>query len=480
LVIALAAAAAALILLFGFSAWLFSRNMGQARRQSEERMTGLAVYIAGHLKDDIFSYPFEFQPSLFPAPYADQQGGWLASLTRATGLERAVITDSAGVVYVSSQNLIGSGEEIHPYLVDKALFARAAEENLPVFTPLSQIDGVHFQSLYYPFTLRGKRHVVVLESDQNFIAYVEQFRNYLWFASLFLLALFALLAAGLFFLERKFRAALAESRRNEHLAFLGRTSAELAHELKNPLAIIKASVDVLRNKLDPKREHAAFGYLSEEVMRLSRMINNILGFSKDRPLESRPFAPLGALRESREAQLPDFPEVEWTLDAPETLMLLGDRDAFRQLAENLARNASNAMGGKGTFKVTWEARGKGGTMLFSDSGPGLPKAVRGKLFEPFVSGSKTGTGLGLAIVKSLCERMGWSIALAADAGAGGKRTCFEVGIPGGKIAPAAKTPEAKAAPQSPAGKSPDRRQGTDDNGTRTAGPGTAPIRAEEA
>jgi signal transduction histidine kinase len=92
--------------------------------------------------------------------------------------------------------------------------------------------------------------------------------------------------------------------------------------------------------------------------------------------------------------------------------------------------------------VTWEARGKDGALLFSDSGPGLPKAVRGKLFEPFVSGSKTGTGLGLAIVKSLCERSGWSISLAADAGAGGKPTCFEVAIPGKKIAPAAKTLEA--------------------------------------
>src|SRR5690606_39762419 len=48
-------------------------------------------------------------------------------------------------------------------------------------------------------------------------------------------------------------------------------SAELAHELKNPLAIIKASVDVLRNQLDPKREHPAFGYLSDEVMRLSQI-----------------------------------------------------------------------------------------------------------------------------------------------------------------------------------------------------------------
>ncbi len=435
---ALAGAAAALILLFGFSAWLFSRNMGQARNKSEGRMTGLATYIAEHLKDDIFSFPFEFQPSVFPAAYAEQQGEWLSRLTRATGLERAVITDSAGMVYASSQNLIVSGEEIRPYLIDTLLFASAARENRAIFTPLSEIDGVQFQSLYFPFTLREKRQMVVLESDQNFIAYVEQFRNYLVFASMFLIVLFAVLAAGLFALERQFQAALAVSRRNEHLAFLGRTSAELAHELKNPLAIMKASVDVLRNKLDPNREHAAFGYLSEEVMRLSRLIGNILGFSKDRPLEAKPFPPRQALTESREAQRADFPGVEWTISVPGDLILSGDRDVFRQLAENLARNASNAMGGKGSLSVTWEARERGGALLFTDTGPGLPKAVRARLFEPFVSGSRTGTGLGLSIVKSLCERLGWTIALTADAGVDGRPTCFEIGIPKNRIAPPAK------------------------------------------
>jgi signal transduction histidine kinase len=429
---ALAGAAIALILLFGFSAWLFSRNMGKARNQSEDRMTGLATYIAGHLKEDIFSFPFEFQPSFFPAAYAEQQGEWLDRLTRATGLERAVITDSAGTVYASSQNLIGSGEEIRPYLLDTALFASAAREDRPIFTPLSEIDGVHFQSLYFPFTLRDKRQMVVLESDQNFIAYVEQFRTYLVFASLFLLALFAMLAAGLFALERRFQAALAVSRRNEHLAFLGRTSAELAHELKNPLAIMKASVDVLRNKLDPHRKEAAFGYLSEETMRLSRLIGNILGFSKDRPLQARPFPPREALLQSREAQRAEFPGVEWSIRVPEDLSLSGDPDLFRQLAENLARNAANAMGGKGRLTAEWlphPDKRRGGAFRFSDTGPGLPKAVRARLFEPFVSGSRAGTGLGLSIVKNLCERMGWTIALIADAGADGKPTCFEIGVP---------------------------------------------------
>src|SRR5690606_3354907 len=206
-------------------------------------------------------------------------------------------------------------------------------------------------------------------------------------------------------------------------------SAELAHELKNPLAIIKASVDVLRNQLDPKREHPAFGYLSDEVMRLSRLITNILGFSKDRPLQAKPFRPREALLEAREAQSREFPGVEWALEVPADAILPGDGEVFRQVAENLARNAANAMGGKGLFTVSLEARGRGCAFLFADTGPGIPKAVRSRLFEPFVSGSKTGTGLGLSIVKTLCERSGWTINLISDAAGGKSPTCFEVAVP---------------------------------------------------
>ena len=423
------AGAAALILLFGFSSWILSRNLGQARRASEGRMTGLAEYIADHLAEDIFSYPFEFTPSLFPPQYAEQQSRWLSRLTHATGLERAVITDSGGQVYASSENFIASGEDIRPYLVDTSLFQGSARDGRPRFTPLSEIDGVPFQSLYYPFSLRGKRQMLALESDQAFIASVEQFRTYLVVASIFVIILFAILTAVLYALERRFQAALAESRRNERLAFLGRTSAELAHELKNPLAIIKSSVDVLRKQVDPERKLPAFGYLSDEVMRLSRLIGNILGFSNEKPLEAKAFPPRAVLEEAATALGREFPEVAWTVSVPESLSLSGDADAFRQMAENLARNAAHAMGGKGGFTVSWEERGKGGAMRFADTGPGFPKAVRKHMFEPFVSGSKTGTGLGLSIVRSLCERSGWSLSLTSDRAQGDEPTCFEIGIP---------------------------------------------------
>ena len=74
-------------------------------------------------------------------------------------------------------------------------------------------------------------------------------------------------------------------------------------------------------------------------------------------------------------------------------------------------------------------RPKGGTLLFTDSGPGLSPEIRKRMFEPFVSGSKTGTGLGLSIVKNLCMRSGWSISLESNAADKGPRTCFSLWVP---------------------------------------------------
>jgi signal transduction histidine kinase len=432
LLAALAAVLAALALLFGFSAWLFSRNLEEARRISQQRMTALARYVAEQLQAEAGA-----GAAFLPDGRAGELGRWLAGLARATGLERAVIADSSGRVHSSGHPLIAGGDDLRPYLVDTALFAAAAGDGAPRFTPLAEIAGVRFQSLYHPFPLEGRRHVVVLESDQNFLASVEQFRAYLALASLFLLGVFAVLGAGLLALDRKVQAALAESRRNERLAFLGRASAELAHEIRNPLGIIKSSVDVLRRRFDPDREHKPFDFVSDEVMRLSRLISNILGLSRDRPVESKPFFPREVLEGLRDALAQELPGVQWALETPADLAITGDRDLFRQVADNLARNAAAAMGGRGRFRVAAERLpGAGIRFLFEDAGPGLPAHVRARLFEPFVSGSKAGTGLGLSIVRNLCERAGWRVSLLSDAAAGRGPTRFAVDVPGAPAAAA--------------------------------------------
>ncbi len=408
----LAFAISALIIFFGFSIFIFSRNLTEARHQSESKLFELAGYVAGHIQEDVFAEQFTLPLTFFPLSYAQQQGLWLQKLSRAAGLERVFITDSSGNLYVSSQGNLNIGTQIIPFLADSMQFFFAGAQNQPALTSWIKSKSVYYQSIYFPFLINGKIFLVVMESDQNFIANTEQFRKYIFVGSLFLLGLLFALTMGLILLDKKVNAALIRSQHQERLVFLGQTAAELAHELKNPLGIMKASIDILRKQIDPEHKNKVFMFLSDETMRLSRLINNILSFSKEKTMDKYPFSVLLVLQECQAGLEVLHPEVHWDFKIPSNLQLIGDKDAFRQIAENLLRNAIQALAGKGRLCVAFENKISGkNQLLFLDNGPGVSMAVKAKLFEPFVSESESGTGLGLAIVKKLCEKLDWNISV---------------------------------------------------------------------
>lgn len=426
-----AAGAMALLLLAGFAVYLFTRNLEIARQASRERMNNLAAYIVEHVEKDLFSYTLVLTPETLPPAFVEEKHAWLAKLARATGLQRVALTDSLGRIYVASESTLAPGSLITRHAADSTCFETAARTGDPVFCGRKH-GAIALQSLYHPFDFFGNRHLIVLESDSNFLAYLEQYRTFILAVSVFLACILAGLLAALILIERKARAALSLSRRNEQLAFLGRASAELAHELKNPLAIIKASVDVLRRQMDVERKNQAFQFLSDEVMRLSRLISNILGLSRDRQLELRLFHPAATVTPAVQATRDIYPEISVDVQIEAGLQILGDADATRQILENLLRNAAQAMVGQGRCHVTLKSVGTKAVLCVADEGPGIAPELRASLFDPFVSGNKAGTGLGLAIVRNLAERMGWRLSLLHDEaaatamGRAGVRTCFRL------------------------------------------------------
>jgi signal transduction histidine kinase len=429
--------ALSLLLLAVFAVYLFTRNLEMARKASRDRMTNLAAYVVEHVEKDLFSYTLILTPDNLPQGFAAEKGAWLARLAKATGLQRVAITDSSGRIYIASESGLKSGSSLLQS-GDSACFERANSTQSPVFCERKQ-GAVALQSLYHPFDFFGTRHQVVLESDSHLLAYLEQYRAFIWAMAAFSVCVLGGLVAALFVIDRKAREALQRSRRNEQLAFLGRTSAELAHELKNPLAIIKTSADVLRKQIDPERKNQALNFLSDEVMRLSRLISNILGLSRDRELDLRAFGPRMVLEGAQAALHEIYPEVQVHTVLPENFKVRGDIDAVRQIIENLLRNAAQAMGQKGNCHVVCKSELGEGLILVADEGPGIPAEMRQTLFDPFVTGNKAGTGLGLAIVRSLAERMGWRITLLHDQAAAEAvgveqvktqvKTCFRLSAP---------------------------------------------------
>ncbi len=220
-------------------------------------------------------------------------------------------------------------------------------------------------------------------------------------------------------------------------------AAMMAHEIKNPLAGIRGAAQLLGQTADAEgRELTAL--IASEVDRITRLIERFEALARPGPVALVPvnlnevmshvqrvgqgLAPEARLREEYDPSLPP---------------VLGERDALVQLFLNLVKNAVEATEGMGEIILRTAyrhgARVAGRALPIEacvlDDGPGLPDAISGRLFEPFVSTKPRGGGLGLAMVAKIAAEHGASV----DHARLGGRTCLRV-----RFAAAAAAPEAAA------------------------------------
>ncbi|HMH81428.1 MAG TPA: ATP-binding protein [Gemmatimonadales bacterium] len=205
--------------------------------------------------------------------------------------------------------------------------------------------------------------------------------------------------------------------RAERLEAVAELSSSLAHEIKNPLASIRSSVEQLgRAKRANADERFLTSLVVRETDRLSRLLSEFLDFSRVRATECRSLdlreVAAAAIRLVREH--PDCPaDAVIELQGDPTPME-GDEDLLHRIVSNLVLNAVQAAGDGARVEVRAgraEGRALPGSagienavcLAVRDNGPGIPEHVRARLFEPFVTGRVGGTGLGLAIVQRAVE-----------------------------------------------------------------------------
>lgn len=185
----------------------------------------------------------------------------------------------------------------------------------------------------------------------------------------------------------------------EALARIGSLAAHMAHEIRNPLAAISATLQVIVGTLPPDdRRKPILGKVQGQVHRLDRLVTDLLGYA-------RPARP--TLREARvetlardgiaQSGVPARLEID---DAGGVALV--DPEHVSQIMVNLLQNARDAAGPDGTVIVR---AGPGPQLDILDDGPGIPTDIAGQLFEPFVTSKTRGTGLGLAISRKLAQAM---------------------------------------------------------------------------
>src|SRR6266852_944497 len=226
--------------------------------------------------------------------------------------------------------------------------------------------------------------------------------------------------------------------RAERLEAVAELSSSLAHEIKNPLASIRSSVEQLgRAKRANPDEKFLVGIIVRESDRLSRLLSEFLDFSRVRVTECRPMdlhqVAQAAIRLVR--QHPDCAAgVKITLEGEPTPME-GDEDLLHRVVSNLVLNAVQAAGSSAAVKVRTgraaanELPGGAGienpvALRVSDNGPGIPPDLQERLFEPLATGRVGGTGLGLAIVQRAVEAHRGLVLVDSQAGQGPTFTIY--------------------------------------------------------
>jgi two-component system sensor histidine kinase PilS (NtrC family) len=222
-----------------------------------------------------------------------------------------------------------------------------------------------------------------------------------------------------------------EVRLKEKMAAVGELAAGIAHEIRNPLASISGSAQVLRGSSSPgSSERRLMEIVVQESQRLSSILEDFLKYVKPRERVVEPVDAAASRRdvalllENSDERLPGH-EIKVDLDPP-SVVLPADAGQLRQIFWNLARNALAAMPDGGRLTILGRLDGSSWVASLRDEGRGMSAEERDRLFTPFAHSFRGGSGLGLAIVYRIVEEHGGTIRVDTTEGHG---TTISISLP---------------------------------------------------
>lgn len=198
-----------------------------------------------------------------------------------------------------------------------------------------------------------------------------------------------------------------EMKRKEQWAAIGELSANIAHEIRNPLASLKGSIEMLREgRVPDHRRDRLMDIAVDEMERLNSIITDFLTYSSPKPLELQRVDVAGLVNTTMDLldnQNSGGSSVAIRKDLDGPTVLMADPVKLRQVFWNIGVNAMQAMSGQGTLTASVSREGSRVAIAFSDTGPGIPPENLDRVFFPFFTTKEKGTGLGLSIAYRIIE-----------------------------------------------------------------------------
>ena len=354
-------------------------------------------------------------------------GGYLAvqvqlvTLRGATGLAEASLIDTTRATLVDAR--APEDTEHSPSALD-TLTAQSlglALRGRATISPPYVHGGVRLRAALAPVIDHGRAiAVIAVEAEPTYLAPLESLARRLMLIALLSVAAIAGFTALL--VHNALAAARLERRlsRAENLAAMGQLTATLAHEIKNPLAIIRGSAERLQCGDGEQQRMAQF--VIEESDRLSRTVARYLEFARGEQVPREHGDAIAALEATLALLEGEFKARSVTLDrsrgSGDSATVLLDPESLKQVFLNLLLNAMEAMPGGGSVRVTDRLTAGNVEIVIADQGPGIPAELLRRLGSPFVTTKAQGSGLGLFLARRLAQSAGGELAIESGEGQG--------------------------------------------------------------
>ncbi len=221
----------------------------------------------------------------------------------------------------------------------------------------------------------------------------------------------------------------------EKLAAIGRLAAGIAHEVRNPLGVIRASASLVRESFAVTTDsHRACQFICDETDRLDGLITSLLAFARPTTPALQPVVVDDVLSHALRLAADELERRGIRAECATQQRIptiTGDSDLLSQAVFGLTLNAAQAIERDGRIVVRASASGSEVHVDVCDDGPGVPQELIGQIFEPFFTTKASGTGLGLPMATRIVRAHGGRLELVPGAGAGtdGRGACFRITLP---------------------------------------------------
>jgi signal transduction histidine kinase len=424
LVIGISATIFIVLAMFNLGSWFFLKRMERhLDAELSLRLSSVARVSAQLLESEGITEFYSRGDLLSGKLLADPL---LNNLRRDIELQNIFLIDRNMRALASTGQLFPLGEQIS-YVRDDSSIITLAWKGSVIASDVHKLEGSRFKTAYAPVrnALGEVNWLLVIEANAAFFEIINFFSRTIIIGGLISFAVLIVFGVLLSMAIGMFLRTEASLRRAERLASMGQMAATVAHEIRNPLGIIKSTADVLKSRYDKgEQPDELFEFIPSEVRRLNRLVSDFLSFARDPELKVEKNDLAETVKKALAMVRREHPQNAGTIHfngQTSNLSVAHDEDAIIQVLLNLLINSLDATEGRGAIRVSLAPaadRAEAMALLeVADDGPGLP-APPEKVFEPFFTTKSRGSGLGLAVCKQIVERHHGKIVAESERGKG--------------------------------------------------------------